>query len=112
MINEKVTTKLQFIKEKDLRLVAMYFEQFLEDGTDYISNITMKFASLPNIKDECEVSLLFRNCRLFHLSDCIWDSPCSVRFIIEDLSADGMERCNFEIRECEGLFCFYCEKID
>ena len=112
MIDKKVTTQLQLIKEKDLRLTGLNFEQFLEDGTDYISNITMKFASLPNIKDECEAALLFSNCRLFHPSDWIWDSPCSVSFIIEDLCVDGMERCNFEVRECERLFSFYCEKIE
>lgn len=56
MIDEKVTNRLHLIEDKDLRLVGVSFEQFLENGTDYISNITMKFALPPNIKDECEVA--------------------------------------------------------
>ena len=52
MIDEKVTTHLQLIKDKDLRLIGLNFEQFLEQGTDYISNITLKFASLPNMEGE------------------------------------------------------------
>lgn len=112
MIDEKVTNRLHLIEDKDLRLVGVSFEQFLENGTDYISNITMKFALPPNIKDECEVAFLIRNSRSFHPSDEIWDSPCPVSLIIEDLCADGMERCNFKVRECEGLFSFYCERIE
>ena len=112
MIEDKILSKLKLIKDNNLRLVRISHESFLKDGTDYISRITMRFASIPNIEGECEAAFLFNDCDLFFTADKLWESPCYVSLIINDLCNDGLERIHYEIREAEGLFSFYCGIIE